>query len=433
MKMRYYHLLLIFALISCEKQYEDAIPEGAILGFPNLVANLNEEGRIMLNWDISRFCAGWSCDPVVEGSSYEVFVKLPGESDFARIERLGEAENEYMVPNTEYGKAYEFYVTSRRAGQIATSNTVMIVPNPFPQFEILMELENWNVMNFPKVNNQGDKVAYISLYRWTESGQEYGVSSLFLKDLITGDTEMIRKRCYHPQWSRDGSQLIYGTTEGLNQITQGYTPIHLEMYDLQTKEISLLKGGMHQHYFPTFDKNNESILFLSDSLERGEFGLWRLNKTGDSEVLLPEIQQGAQLYNLAYFTSMDVSSFSELIAIDIMREGGNRNVYNIYGIDLSNGLKMSDLVFSPWNDTSSSFSPFEANLLAFVSDRSGRRQVWVMDISNGKLTQVSFLKDDLYISSHGNIISWLDQGQSLAFPVSSPTGDQKLIKIQIPN
>jgi len=432
MKMRYFPLLLIFTLLSCEKQYEDAIPEGAILGSPNLVSNLNEEGRVMLYWDISRFCQGWSCDPVVEGSSYEVFVKLPGESDFVGIERLGEEENEYMVPNTEYGKAYEFYVTSRRAGQIATSNTVMIVPNPFPEFETVMELESWNAMYFPKVNIQGDKVAYISDYRWTESGQEYGVSSLFLKDLITGDTEMIRKRCYHPQWSRDGSQLIYGTTEGLNQITQGYTPIHLEMYDLESKEISLLKGGMHHNYFPTFAKDNESILFLSDSLEKGEFGLWRLKKNGNSEVLLPQIKQGGQISTLAYFTSMDASSRTDLVSIDILKELGNRFIYNIYSFDLNFGAQMRDLVISPWNDISPSFSPSGENSLAFVSDRSGRRQVWVLDISSGKLKQVSFLKDDLYISSNGNI-SWVDQGRSLAFPVSSPTGDQKLIKMQIPN
>jgi hypothetical protein len=196
-------LLALLLLSSCNKQYEDAIPEGATLGFPNLVANLNEEGRIMLNWNISRFCAGWTCDPVVEGSSHDVFVKF--------------------------------------------------------------------------------------------------------------------------------------------------------------------------------------------------------------------------------------SSFSDLAAVDILSEGEYRNVYNIYGIDFNNSVQMIDLVISPWNETSSSFSPFEENLLAFISDRSGRRQVWVKDISNGKLKQVSFLKDDLYISSNGNIISWVDQGQSLAFPVTSPTGDQKLIKIPIPN
>lgn len=263
---------------SCNKQYEDAIPEGATLGFPNLVVNLNEEGRIMLNWNISRFCAGWTCDPVVEGSSHDVFVKFSGENDFVRIARLSKGENEYMVPNTEYGKPYEFYVTSRRAGRVLASNIVMIVPNPFPEFETVMELENWNVINFPKVNIQGDKVAYIANYRLTEAGQDYMVSSLYLKYLVLGQTEMIRKRCYHPQWSKTGSQFVYGTSEGLSQIVQGHIPIHLEIYDLEKKEISLIKDGSHRHYFPTFAKDNESILFLSDSLGRGELERDKLSK-----------------------------------------------------------------------------------------------------------------------------------------------------------
>lgn len=426
-------ILLIFLLFGCEMQYEDAIPEGSFLGTPRLAVNLNEEGRIILNWNISRFCAGWNCDPVVEGSSYDIFAKLPEESDFVRIERVGKDENEFMVPNTEFSKPYEFYVSSNRAGQVAKSNTVMIIPNPYPVLEAIIENEDWNVIKSPKINIQGNKLVYISNYLWTESGQEYGIESLFLKDLITGEMEMIRKGSYHPKWSRDGNQLVYGTTDGLSQIAQGYTPIQIESYNVDTKEITLLKGGLHQHYFPSFAKDNESILFLSDSLEREEFGLWKRNNEGNSEELLPQILQNSQLSEFAYFVNMDVSSFSDLVSLDVVQEVESRQVYNIYRVDLNNGPKISDLVVSPWNDTSSSFSPFKENLFAFVSDRSGSRQVWVLDISIGKLNQVSYLKEDLFISTNGNIISWVDQGQSLAFPVSNSTGIQKLIKIQIPN
>jgi hypothetical protein len=426
-------LLVTILLFGCEKQWDDPIPEGEILSIPRLIANLNEDGRVLLDWDFHRKCEKWTCDPVVEGSHYEIFVKYPDENDFVSLARIGRDENEYMVPNTEFGKPYEFYITSQRAGQETTSNTVMTVPNSFPEYEAIIEMENWNAINYPKVNIQGDKVAYISNYRLIESGPEYGVSSLFLKDLTTGHTEMIREQCYHPQWSRDGSRLVYGTSNGLNQVVEGYTPIHLEMYDLENKEISLLKDGSHHHYFPTFAKDDQSLLFMSDSLERKVFGLWRLNHDADSEVLLPEIRQSAQFLSLRYHTSMDVSSFSDLVSVDIRQEVDNRQVFNIYRIDLNNGPQKSDLVVSPWNDTSSSFSIFQDNLLAFVSDRSGIGQVWVLDISSGKLKQVSFLKEDFRITSYGNILSWVDQGQSLAFPVSNPTGERKLIKMKIPN
>ena len=426
-------IILVLFLLGCEKQYDDPIPEGAVLGTPNLVANLNEEGKVVLSWDISRFCSGWFCDPAVEGSSYDIFVKNAGANEFEKIDRVGKDQYEYLVPRTEFNKTYEFYVISRRAGQIATSNTVMIVPNPYPKIETVMEIEDSNFFNFPQVNIHGDKVAYLSNYSWDELGQEYGVIGLFVKDLVTGEVEIIQKRCYHPKWSRDGGKLIYGTVDGLSSVVQGYTPIHLEIYDFKTGEISLLKGGRHHNYFPTFAMDNESILFLSDSLTRGEFGLWRLNNNGNSEVLLSQIQQGGQLSNLVYSTSMDASSFSDLVSLDILGEFENRQVYNIYRVDLNSGSNISNLVVSPWTDTSSSFSPFEDDLIAFVSDRSGKSQVWVLEISTGKLKQVSFLNEDLYINSYGNIISWLDNGKSLAFPVYRSSDDRKLVKIQIPS
>lgn len=433
MKIQYSLILVFLLLFSCEKQYEDAIPEGAFLGTPSLVANLNEEGRIILNWTISRFCAGWSCDPVVEGSSYEVFVKLPEQNDFVRIERLGKDMNEYMVPNTELGKPYEFYVISRRAGQVTTSNTVMIVPNSFPEIETVMNLENGNMIYSPKVNIQGDKVAYISNYLWTVNGQQFGVLSLFLKDLKTGENEMIRKRCYHPQWSSDGMKLVYGTTDGLSQVEQGYTPIHVESYDLETKEFSTLMGGRYQHNFPTYLTDDQSLLFLSDSLERREMGLWKMNSNGSLEALIPQLNQTDRVAGFPYYLGMDVSPSSDLIATDYAQILENREVYNIYGYDLTNGYQKVDLVVSPWYDSSASFSVFGGDYLAFVSDRSGKRQVWIKDLSSGELKQVSYFNDDLFIPTSGNIISWMDEGTSVAFPVSSPTGVQRLVKIQIPN
>ncbi len=82
--MKYYFtfFFLTVLLFSCEKHWDDAIPEGATLGIPRLFAELNEEGKIILEWNFDRICFGWSCDPIVEGTRYEIFGKFPGENDF---------------------------------------------------------------------------------------------------------------------------------------------------------------------------------------------------------------------------------------------------------------------------------------------------------------------------------------------------------------
>jgi hypothetical protein len=77
--------ILTVLLFGCEKQWDDPIPEGSTLGIPRLIADLNEDGRILLEWNFFRICFGWVCDPIVEGSRYEIFAKYPGENDFVRI------------------------------------------------------------------------------------------------------------------------------------------------------------------------------------------------------------------------------------------------------------------------------------------------------------------------------------------------------------
>lgn len=398
-----------------------------------MIADLNEDGRVLLEWNFFRICFGWFCDPIVEGSRYEIFAKYPGENDFVRIERLGKDELTYLLANVAHGKPYEFYVAAHRAGQVTTSNTVMIVPTAFPEYETIMKIENGDGIFFPKVNIQGEKVAYISNFRWNENGQDYMTLSLFIKNLVTGESEMIRKSCYHPQWSVDGKKVVYGTTAGLERIAPGYTPIHLEIYDLESKESKLVNAGLHHHNFPNFTMDNQSLVFLSDSLDRRSMGLWRLNSEGASEVLWPNFQLPDQAVGLPLFTGVNASYLSDWVAVDNLRTVNNMPVYNIYGFEIEGDIQEKEIIVSQWNDMAPSFSPFDENMLAFVSNRSGRYQVWAIDLVTGVLRQLSFFKNDFYLDFLNNPLSWVDQGRGVAVAGVNNESIQKLVKAPFPN
>lgn len=423
-------------LLGCEKQWDDPIPEGSELGVPRLIADLNEDGRVLLEWHSSSDCIGrgiWGeCVPKVEGSHYEIFVKFPGENEFVKLERVGKGVNGYLVSNVELGKPYEFHITSHRAGQVTTSNNVMIVPNSFPKYEVLMEAESGRTIRFPTVNIQGDKVAYISNYMWNEDGRDYMEFTLFLRDLAKSQSELIQKGTTHPRWSVDGSKLVFGSTKGLNQVPWSYTPIHLKAYDLNSKEIELLNRGMHQHLFPNFSKDNQSILFLSDSLERGRMGIWKLGGEGKTEVLWPNLELPANAFGSPLHTGFDASVLSDWVAIDNLRVVGDRAIYDIQGLELTDGIQKKGIMVTEWNDMTPSFSPFDKNLLAFISDRSGRRQVWTVHLSTGELKQASFFTHDFYLNFEGISLSWIDQGNGITVPASGIDGI-KLVKVPVPN
>lgn len=429
MEKQYILFALFFSLVGCVERWDDPIPEGSELGTPYLISTITEEGKVSLNWHFSRICPGF-CPPTVQGSSYEVFGKFPGSSDFVRIARLDAGEKTFMVDNSAYGNTYEFYVTTHRAGQKTTSNRVMTVPNPLPEHEIVLEMDNWDQFYQSKVNPQGGKLAFISNYRWTEEGQDFMTLSLFVQDILSGQTEMVRLNSYHPEWSADGQMVVFASTEGLRQVVRGYTPSHLFTYELESQALNRIVEGPHQHYYPRFGKGDDTLLFFSDSLESGNMGLWKTDKEANIQVLWPSFPYPEHAAGLPLTTAMDASMLKDMAAFDHLSTVDNRTVYNIYVVEFGDGVQKRELVGSPWHDMSPSFSPSNENLIAFVSDRSGTRQVWTLDTSSGKLNQVSYFQDNDHIGSNMSL-SWTDQGQSLVLPISGPTGIWKMVKISL--
>ncbi|MBD3629125.1 hypothetical protein [Cyclobacterium sp.] len=115
---------------------------------------------------------------------------------------------------------------------------------------------------------------------------------------------------------------------------------------------------------------------------------------------------------------MDASILKDIVALDHLTTVENKSVYNIYTVEFGDQVQKKELVGSPWNDMSPVFSPANENILAFVSDRSGTRQVWTFNSFSGKVNQVSFFQDIDRIGSDTSL-SWTDQGRSLALPVDS--------------
>lgn len=426
---RYFLLVLFFLSFSCEEHWDDPIPEGASLGSPYLKSEITKEGEVLLNWDLITICPGF-CPPTVEGSSYEVFGKYSEENDFVRIARLGADEKNFLVDNLEYGKPYSFYVTTHRAGQVARSNKVMTIPNPLSEYETLMELDNKDPIYNLKMNVNGNKFAFTSNYRWTDQGKDYMTLSLFLHDMVSGETNLIKLDSYHPQWSADGGKLIFGTTDGLRPMGHGKTSSQLETYNVKTNTFHIVKVGLYQQIFPSFGKEEHSVLFLSDSLESGKMGLWKKDSEGDIQLLWTSFQFPENGAGLSLTTGMNASIFKDMVALDHLSTIENRAVYNIYSVEFGEGVQKKELVGSPWHDKFPVFSPFNEEFLAFLSDRSGTTQVWTLNTSNGNLNQVSFFQDNYYISS-SNSLSWIDQGQSLVLPISNSEGIRKLVKISV--
>ena len=434
----FFRFSVLLIAFSCQEQWDDPIPEGASLASPSLYSDLTEDGEIILRWGNFRICNGFNCFPNdVNATFYEVFVKRSDAQNFERLAQLPSGTNHFLFSDVRKGEAYEFFIKSNRAGTSVDSNTVMIIPNEVPAIEVVFRLDMaGHALMHPRLSPLGNLVAYVSDVRFTEAGEERRALSLFIWDKDTQQHQLVKRNANQPNWSSDGKRLIYVTTTGLSQSAQGSLPSHLELFDLEGEEFIFFSGGLHQQLLPSFSKDDEQVFFYSDSLNNEDFGLWKRDFSGNSSLVFPSFQDQELLAGLAPFIGLDVSRLTEKVAVDHLQSFNGRPQYQIFGFDMENGGQKFDLMVSQWSDFSPSFSPVDPNKIAFVSDRSGVSQVWVLDLVSRVLQQVTFFStwnSDYGITRVGFSISWGADGKSILIPVSSPNGGRELVKIPLSN
>ena len=381
-----------------------------------------------------RICNGFNCiRNEVSASNYELFVKRPGAQNFERVIRLPSGTNQFLFGDVRMGEAYEFFIKSNRAGTSVDSNTVMIIPSSVPVLEVVFRLDlGGHALIHPRLSPLGNQVAYVSDVRFTESGEERRALSLFIWNKETQQHSLIKRYANQPNWSSNGKRLIYVTSEGLSQSAQGSLPSHLEIFDLEGEGFTLFSGGFHQQCLPSFSKDDEQVFFYSDSLSSDDFGLWQRDFFGNTSPVFPSFRDPELITGLAPFFDLDVSRLTGMVALDHLQSFNGRAAYQIFGFDMDNGGQKLDIMVSQWSDFSPSFSPFDPNKMAFLSDRSGSPQVWILDLVSGDLKQVTFfsaLEADYRVRNVGFTISWEDDGKALLIPVSSPGGGRELVKV----
>lgn len=420
---------------SCREEWDDPIPEGFSLVRSSLLADLTEDGSILLTWGDFRICRGLDCGFTVEASSYDLFLKGPRSQNFERFLRLSKGSNQFLFDNVIRGEVYEFFIRSNRAGTSVDSNTIMIAPERIPDFEQVFQSKgSFHSILHPRLSPTGKHVAYVSDVRFTEQGQELQALSLFMYDVHTQEHRLVRRNVNQPNWSSDGKRLIYSATAGTGQTPQGVWPSHLEIFHLDTEEFSLFSRGLHQQLLPGFSKDNQDVFFLSDSLNSGEFGLWKRDFLGNALPVSTSLRDPDLLAGMSLFHGLDVSRLKEMVAVDFLRLFNNRPVYHIFGFDMARGGQKVDLMVSQWSNSSPSFSSFDADKMAFLSNRSGTPQIWLLDMTSGSLRQLTFFRSnqsDARLVEFGMTISWTDNGETILFPLRRSGGVNELVKLKI--
>jgi Tol biopolymer transport system component len=287
------------------------------------------------------------------------------------------------------GRAYCFAVRAvGERGRFTVSKPVMVIPGKpentqplFPGETVYAELGTWAP--------DEAAVAYMADYIWGDS--QYLAKAVFTHHFATGEKKLIENNAYSPEWSPTGQYITYHTDNGEQIIPPGYMPAHIAVHRLSDGASWRLTSGGSFNYRPTWSPDGQWVAFLSDQANGDEYHIWKAPLDGG-----PAIQLNVDFGGLSgHFSQKSLrspqkpawSKDGQQIAFARKTRSGDGFVDDIYAIPASGGSK-APLITSPWNDHSPSWSP-DGKSLAFVSDRSGRDQIWVQHLPTGKLLQIT--------------------------------------------
>jgi hypothetical protein len=406
---------LILLVLGCQKE-ETLIDDGTVIWRPIPVATI-DKNQIQLNWlNYSIFNDILLPYTFVNPDNFEIYISKGTPDDFTKLIEVNNDESySYQIANLENGQSYYFYVISKKKRYSSlVSDTIMAIPNPLPQTENLITIDNSHTITSVSLSPQKNKIAYVDKFYSWDGGENCCMAVAILTSNLDGSgTELIEINAHEPYWSPNDDKIVFRSESN---------DIQIALYDFETKSITELTDGNGVKYAPVFSKNGEFILFESPRNSNVDYpgyipsNIWMLNTNTSETTQITDI------------SSLNLKKAGRPNWID-----NDRFLFNGTGVDYKSQIYESSIttkqvtqkIVSDWNDYCPSISPDNKNI-AFISDRSGSNQIWLYSVETGSLKQLTGFASLGDVDRWWNRIEWMDNSNIL-FTLN----DNQLIKLKI--
>ncbi|WP_170940584.1 winged helix-turn-helix domain-containing protein [Pseudoalteromonas sp. NBT06-2] len=242
---------------------------------------------------------------------------------------------------------------------------------------------NWLYFSYSESHKQPLRIKRMHLI----SKQQETLTSPTIKDL--GD--------YSFSLNFDGSKIAF-----IRSTSSNYNLMYL---DLLSGEVKVLKKLNHAAYYVDWSPSDDLIIYI------------------DAKESLKAINIHNLKERLLYQSSEKIFSPKVISNNEVLLSFGDPFTKNVKSLNLmSIEPKMNDLITSSFDDFgATSYQNEKHNLIAFISNRSGEKQIWLSD--NNELSQLTHFTDNNLIADD---LRFSDDGNSLIF-----TKNQQLLLIHI--
>ncbi|MEZ4773027.1 MAG: hypothetical protein R3D00_07585 [Bacteroidia bacterium] len=414
-------LVLVLFASGCSQDGGEPLQPYAKVAKPILQGEQTSQG-IRLHW-------GWVKFDLPENKQVDpeaFYVLFSSESSQPKevIATLGTSENTFLFENPEPGKTYYFAIRAiNGTSEAAVSQTIMIQQNSTPAITPLVENQDIS-RSWGSWSPQGDKVAFQADLPGPITSAD-ALQGIYIYDL-NQKTETLVSIGKAPHWSPAGDKIVfYGPSASPGSLSNG--PGHIHIFDRTSQTVATITQGDSSDLLPVWSPDNQWIAFLSNRLGSAVYQIWKIpagynsaynpTKIVNHEVLGSFFAEIEDQYpgRPAWGPGADELTYSR-------PEGYLRQLFRISS---SGGAEVLVLP-SQWNDYSPAYSP-DRQKLAFISDRTGSPTIWIMNMTDGSLRQ---LTDRSLTKPEPFGLEWAPDGSKILYSAKYPSGKAGLFVVE---
>lgn len=400
MKRNIIVLLVLSVLLSCEKE-KDQDFESLYFWTPTIQIEKGDN-QATLHLNDPRAFTNYH-GPAPSNPDYFEILVSENNMNFSLYDKIDISTKSITIQNLINGNPYAVKVTSHKEKYDSdTSNTVLTIPSEEQSVEFLFGNAAYSV---ERVSGSFDMsyMSFISNNYFNNTGRDI----LYFKATNADTIKIIDVDSYNAAWSETTNSLVYLTSK---QEGSRVYPDKLKIFEPETKVSTTLLQVHYDNYYimnPRFYSNGEMITFLSseNNSEKHFYDLWSFNLNSQEQTRITNFEDAGFLINSGYAWNMSGEAFY----MD-GRYNSSVTTNDIFKMDTKTML-IVPVVKSPWNDRNPSLSPDNTKLL-FISDRTGKDEVWQIKLDEQKLMQITGGKAFHFDSRYSNI-QWINNTEIL--------------------